>query len=110
MIGLMTLAFLGFSLFVLIAGAFAVAMLVKAVLWLVFLPFRILFGVLLLPILLVKAVVGGLLFLVLAPILLIAALVAVAATIAGLAIPLFPLLCIGFVAWLIMRSNRPAVA
>jgi hypothetical protein len=110
MIGLMTLAFLGILMFVVLAGLFAVMVLVKSVIWLVTLPFRLLFGVLFLPLMLLKLVVGGLLFVVLAPIVVVAVAGAVIAALAALAVPLFPLLCIAFVVWVVMRSNRPAVA
>ena len=81
-------------------------MAIKAVFWVVFLPirivFQVLFGVLLLPLLLLKLVFGGLLALAMIPLLIVGAIAAVV----GLAIPLFPLFCIAFVVWIVMRSPR----
>ena len=93
-----------------LAGLFAITMLVKAVLWAVFLPLRLV-GWLFLPLLLVfKLLVGIVLLVVAGPIVLVAILVAILAAIAALAVPLLPLFFIGFVAWLLMRSSRTATA
>lgn len=110
MIGLTVLVLLALGLFVLFAGGFAVMMAIKAILWLVLLPFRILLGILFLPLLLIKLVVGTIVFAVLGPILAIVLVCAAIAGIVALAVPLLPLLCIAFVVWAVMRSSRPAVA
>jgi hypothetical protein len=110
MIGLMVLALVGIAIFVVLTGLFALAALVKAVLWAIFLPFRLLFGVLFLPLLLVKLIVGGVLFVIVAPLVLIAVAGTLVATVTALAVPFFPLLCIAFVVWVVMRATRPAIA
>jgi hypothetical protein len=113
MIGL-TLAMLAIVFFVILAGGVALLMLVKAVLWLVLLPVRIivglLFGLFVLPFVLLKFLVLGVVAIVVAPILVLAAAAALIAAVAGVVIPLFPLLCIGFVVWVVMRSQRAATA
>jgi hypothetical protein len=101
LIGLLVLAAL--------AASFAVLVAIKAVLWGILLPirvvFHVLFGVLFLPFLFLQFVlllVGGLLMVIVGPVL----LVGLVAGIIGLAVPLFPLLCIAFVVWVVMRSSR----
>lgn len=109
MIGL-TLAML-IGLGVLLVGTLLVA---KAVLWLVLLPFRLLFGllfgVLVLPFVLLKLILGALLLLVVGPVLVIAFLAAAVAAVAAIAVPLFPLLCIGFVIWVVLRGSSAVTA
>ena len=108
-----TLIVVGLFLVAACAGAVALVMLAKAILWLVLLPFRLLFGllfgILLLPLLLLKFVVfavGGVLLLIVGPIVAMALIGAVLAAVVGLAIPLLPLLCIAFVVWVVFRSAR----
>jgi hypothetical protein len=74
------------------------------------LPFRLLFSLLFLPLLILKVVIGGLLMIVLAPILIIAAVVGLLALVAAVAVPLLPLLAIGLIVWLLVRATRPALA
>ena len=97
---------LGLVVLAALAGAFIVLLAVKALLWIVLWPvrlaFSIVFGVLLLPLLLLKVLVGGLFFLLMLPLL----IVGVVAGVIGLAVPLFPLLCMAFVVWVVMRSSR----
>ena len=95
------------------AGILAVTILVKAVLWAVLLPIRLVFWIVLFPLLLAFKLVFGLVLLLwlarccssrcssasFPP-----------ATIAALAVPLLPLVFLGFVIWLLVRSSRPAVA
>jgi hypothetical protein len=77
----------------------------------VLLPLRIVFGLLFLPLLLViKLIVGTVLFFVVGPIVLLATLVSIVAAVIGLIVPLLPLVFIGFVVWLLVRASRPAVA
>ena len=86
------------------------AALVKAVLWVVFLPFRLVFW-LFLPLLLVveagRPVSGRLDH---RPGHSAGVIVALIAAVAAVAVPLLPILFIGFVIWLLVRSSRPAVA
>lgn len=94
-----------------LAGAFALALFVKAVLWVVLLPVRLVFWFLLLPLLFVlKLVFGAVLLLVAAPVMIVATLVAMVAALAALAVPLLPVLFIAFVVWLLVRSSKRAVA
>lgn len=98
-------------LMVLIGGALAAGLvLVKAVVWLVVLPFRLLFYVLLLPLVLIKVVLAGLLMLVVAPVLVIAAVLGALAVAAAILVPLLPLAFIGFAIWMVVRLSRGAPA
>ena len=91
-------------------GIFFIAALVKAVLWVVFIPFRLVFW-LFVPLFLVAKLVGVLLAaLLIGPVILLAVTVALIAAVAAVAVPLLPVLFIGFVIWLLTRSSRPAVA
>lgn len=109
MIGLTLTMLIGLG--VLLVGTLLVA---KAVLWLVLLPFRLLFGllfgVLVLPFVLLKLILGALLLLVVGPVLVIAFLAAAVAAVAAIAVPLFPLLCIGFVIWVVLRGSSAVTA
>ena len=76
--------------------------------WLAFLPFRLLFGLLIVPFwiarMLLKVVFGVLLlpvFLVVGGLLAVAALIA---TIVAVISPLLPLLIVGFLIWVVVRS------
>lgn len=113
MMAVTMLALLGLGLAVLLAGGFVLIMVIKAILWLVLLPFRVLFvvlgGLLFLPLLLLKLVIGALLFVVVGPVLVLAFAAAAIAALVALAVPLLPLLCIAFVVWVVMRSSRPAI-
>ena len=88
---------LGLVVLAALASAFMVLLAVKALLWIVLWPlrllFQIVFGILLLPLLLLKLLFGGLFFLLMLPLLIVG-------------VPLFPLLCIAFVVWVVMRSSR----
>jgi hypothetical protein len=65
----------------------------------------------LLPLLLIKWLVVGLVMLVVGPILFLVGVAAFLALAVGLAVPLLPLLAIGALVWLLVRgSRRPAVA
>jgi len=68
--------------------------------------FKIVFKLILLPLLLLKWIVTGIVLLVVGPILFVAGIVAVVAMV----IPLFPFLVLGGIVWLLVRSSRPAVA
>ena len=105
--------FAGLTILVLLAcGVLALSLvLLKAVLWLALLPFRLLVYALVLPLVFVlKAVLGGVFFLVLAPELAIAALASLVALAAALIVPLLPLLFIVLGVWLVVRLTRGAPA
>src|SRR4051812_7189971 len=102
MIALLVLAVVGVALFAVLIGAAVL----RTVLWLVFLPFRLLFALLLLPFLLIKAIVGGLLFLVAGPLVALLAIVASIVLAAVLAVPLAPVLLVLFAVWLFARPRR----
>lgn len=93
-------------------AVFAISLiLLKMVLWIVLLPIRLLLGIILLPLLLFKAIGGGILLLVLGPIVALALVAGAVAVAAALVVPLLPLLFVAFVVWLLVRaSGRPALA
>jgi hypothetical protein len=78
----------------------------KMALWLVLLPLRLLLW----PLLLLKALIGGLLFVVLSPILIVAFVIAAVATVLAVAVPLLPLLLIALVVWLLLRGSHTTTA
>lgn len=87
-------------------------LLVKALFFVVTLPFRIAFAVLFFPFWLAKTVVKLTVGVVMVPLLLLvgvvlAVLAALAAIVAIIA-PLLPLLIVGLLAWAVFRSFRPA--
>ena len=107
MIELAALTFLLLGLFAIVTVAFA---LLKVVLWAVLIPVRLLLHVLLLPLLLLKALLGGIALVFAGPILLIALAGGLAIAAAVMVTPLLPVLLIGFVIWLVLRATeRPAV-
>lgn len=94
----------------------AFATLVKAVLWVALLPIRLLFSlagtVLMIPVLLVKTVLGGLLLLVAVPAIVVAAIAAFAAIIAigtALLVPLIPIAFLLAVIWYLIRPEPHAL-
>jgi hypothetical protein len=101
-----TLLLAGLVLLALIATAAVVGSLVRALLWILFLPFRVVGWLLFLPLLLVKAVVA-IVGLVLTPVVAVIAVVA-AAVVAGLFVPLLPVLVIAAFVWLIVKMSRPS--
>jgi hypothetical protein len=64
----------------------------------------------LLPLLLLKFAVAGIVMLVVGPLVLVIGIVAFVATALALAVPLLPLLVLAAIAWLIVRANRRPVA
>ena len=101
------------TILVLVAwGVVAISLvLLKAALWLVLLPVRLLFYELLLPVLFVlKGVLGGVLLLVLAPFLLIAAIVSLVTLAVAVVVPLLPLLFVAFCVWFVLRLARAGEA
>jgi hypothetical protein len=109
MIGLLMLAFVGISLFVVFVGVVAAMSLIRGILWLVLLPIRLLLGILFLPFLILKLVIGTAVFALLLPVVIIGSVLALLAGVMAIAVPLFPLLCIAFVVWVVMRAARPVV-
>jgi hypothetical protein len=104
MIELLALTFVLLAVFAVSTVAIAA---LKLVIWTVLLPVRGLFHVVLLPFLLLKVVLGGLVFLVLGPILTViivgAALIAAVALIA----PLLPVILVGLLLWAAVRAAQP---
>jgi hypothetical protein len=74
--------------------------LLKIVVWIVLLPIRLLFGLLVSPLLLLKPFAGGLLLLVVGSVVAVAVIAAVVA-----ALPFLPLLFIAFVVWFMLRAS-----
>ncbi len=94
----------------------AAAFVFRMTFWLAFLPFRLLFGLLIIPFwiarMALKVVFGVLLlpvFLVVGGLLAVAALIA---TLVAIVSPLLPLLIVGFLIWVVVRSfsRGPVVA
>lgn len=98
------------SLFVMLVVGLAIAagfvlvsgIVVKAILGLILLPFRIIGWLLFLPLLLLKGVLG----LVALPVLLVVGVIAAVA----LAAPLLPVFAIALFIWVLVRAARPATA
>lgn len=108
---LAVLFIVGFIGLVIIGSALAlIGLVVKALFWLILLPFRLILGLILLPLLLLKFVVGGILLLAVGPIVVIAAVVGFIALVAALLAPLLPLAILVGLVWLVVRAARPAVA
>ena len=88
----------------------AIAAIVKALLWIVLLPFRLLFwavaGLLFIPFLLLKALIGGLFMLLALPVLILAALVA---ALVAILVPLLPLLLLFGLIWFLVRDQPEAL-
>ena len=89
-----------------IVTASVLGSLFRALFWLIALPFRFLFFLLFLPLRLLK-LVFGLLGRILTPVGAVLAAVA-AAIVAGLFVPLLPVLVIAFFVWVIVRLARPS--
>jgi len=94
---------------VLVLATAIVGSLVRAVFWILFLPFRVVGWLLFLPLLLVKLIIG-LLALILTPVVALLA-ATLAAIVAGVFLPLTPVLLIAGLVWLLVRaSHRPRPA
>ena len=105
---LAVMALAGLGVFVATAAVLAVA--VRAILWLVFLPFRLIFWLLAIPFFLLKlvfvsvfALVFGLATLIILPFVAFGLFV-------GIVVPLLPLALIGFGIWTLVRQSRRPVA
>jgi hypothetical protein len=70
--------------------------------------FKILFKLVLLPLLLIKWIVMAAVMLIVGPILFVVGLAAFLAVGVALLVPLLPFLVLGGIVWLLVRSNRPA--
>ena len=70
--------------------------------------FKILFKLVLLPLLLLKWIVTGLVMLIVGPILFLVGLAAFLAVGVALFVPLLPLLALGAIVWVLVRSSQPA--
>ena len=96
----------GLVILALIGTAAVIGTLVRAALWILFLPFRAVGWLLFLPLFLVKAVVA-IVGVVLTPVVAVVAAV-VAALIAGLFVPLLPVVVIAAFVWLVVKLSRPS--
>ncbi len=96
----------GLVILALIVTAAVLGSLVRAALWILFLPFRVVGWLLFLPLLLLKAVVA-IVGVVLTPVVAVVAAV-VAALVAGLFVPLLPVLVIAAFVWLVVKVSRPS--
>jgi hypothetical protein len=92
--------------FVVFAVVMVLVAVFKTLLWLVLLPLRLVLSVLLLPLLFLKALIGGLLVIVLSPILVIGLAIAAITTIVAIAVPLLPVLLVAFVVSLVPQRRR----
>lgn len=79
---------------------------IKALLWLLLLPLRFVFGIVVLPFILLKMLIGAIVLTVLGPVLAIIAVVGALALAAAMMIPLLPLLVAGVALWVIVRVSR----
>ena len=107
MIELAALAVIAVTIFAIVAAGLV---LLKFAFWVVLFPLRLLFGFFVLPLVLLKAVAGTLLFVVIGPVLAIAALACVVAVAAAVLIPLLPVLFIAFVIWFVLRASNRSTA
>ena len=85
----------------------------KAILWVVLLPFRLLFwlaaGLILLPLLVLKALVGGVLLLVALPFLALAAVAGLVIGAVALLVPLVPFILLFLLIWYLVRDEPQAL-
>jgi hypothetical protein len=92
----------------------ALAAVLKAIFWVVLLPFRLAFwvlgAVLMLPLLLLKLVFGGLMALLAVPFVLIGGVVAAIAMIFGVLIPALPLILLVVLLWYLVRPEPTRLA
>jgi hypothetical protein len=96
----------GLAVLALIVTAAVVGSLVRAALFILFLPFRVVGWLLFLPLLLLKAVVA-IVGAILTPVIAVVAAI-LAAVVAGLFVPLIPVLVIAAFVWLVVKMSRPA--
>jgi hypothetical protein len=96
----------GLVILALVVTATVIGSIVRAALWILFLPFRVVGWLLFLPLLLLKAAVA-IVGVVLTPIVAVVAAV-LAAVVAGLFVPLLPVLVIAAFVWLVVKMSRPS--
>jgi hypothetical protein len=89
-----------FAMAFLVAAFTAVAFMLRALIWLVLVPFKLLIGLIL----------GIVVFPIVAVVSVIGVLIAVVTVGALVAVPLLPLLIIGLLVWAVVRVAKPAVA
>jgi len=80
------------------------------VLFVVGLALKLVLRLILLPLLLIKWIIGGLMFFVLGPIFAIVGLFVLCVLGAVFALPLLPFVLLGLLVWALARASRPAVA
>ena len=89
-------------------------LILKTLFWIVFLPFRLVFwllgSLLLLPLLLIKLLAGGVIFLIAVPIVALVAVVAVMAVAASILIPAIPLILLVALIWYLVRPEPTVLA
>ena len=93
-----------------VAGLMAIAFVAKALVSLVLLPIRVIGWLLFFPLLLLKGLFALISALIVVPLLIVAAVVTAIVFAIALVIPLFPLLAVAGLVWLIVKAgSRPAV-
>jgi hypothetical protein len=95
---------------VVLAGLAFTAMLVFLALAVVGLVLRTAIRIVLFPLFLIKWLVTGMVMLVVGPILLVVGAIAFVAVALAMALPLLPIVAIGAVIWLLVKSSRRVVA
>jgi hypothetical protein len=107
-LGLLVLLALGGIFLLMVVGT-----VIKAVLWVVLLPLRLVFwvlgGLLLIPLLLLKFFFGGIIFLIALPVIAISLLAALAAAAVALLVPLLPLVVLAALVWYLIRPESQAL-
>ena len=98
------------ALFLLLAAA----AIVKAVLWVVLLPIRLMFwvigGLILLPLLLLKLLAGVVILLISLPVIVVSIIAAFAALVLGVVLPLVPFVLLCVALWYLLRPQPAATA
>jgi len=92
----------GLVILALIVTATVIGTVVRAALWILFLPFRVVGWLLFLPLLLLKLLVG------MAGAVLTPVVAVVAAVVAALFVPLLPVVVIAAFVWLVVKLSRPS--
>jgi hypothetical protein len=91
----------------------AVSVIVKAVLWVALLPFRLVLwlvgGLLLLPFLLFKFLLAGIIFVISLPVIIISMIAAAAAFVAAMLLPLAPVVLLVALIWYLVRPEPQAL-
>ena len=97
-----------------VAVIVAFTAILKAIFWVVLMPFRLVFwllgAVLMVPLLLVKLLFGGLMTLLAVPLILLGLLVAAVAVVFGVLIPAIPLILLAALFWYLVRPEPARLA